>query len=75
MTTEPGSDDLFATIADVSEIDRRARRERLRSLLEDARLQATSPADDPGVDHPDPDRAPLASEPHPEFDPLPPHRP
>jgi hypothetical protein len=71
--TEPGSDEQFARIADTAAIAADARRWRLAGLLEEWRVRAQPNAPgDPGADHPDPDVAPPADEPHPEFDPLPP---
>jgi hypothetical protein len=73
--TEKGSDHLFAELDDVSEIGRRARLEQVRLRVEEWRLRTVPlPAvdDEPGDDHPDPDEAPPAGEPHPEFDPTPP---
>lgn len=76
MTTEPGSDELFATIADTSEIGRRARRERAARALEEWHVcRQPTTGDEPGADYPDRDEAPPADEPHPEFDPLPPPAP
>lgn len=73
MTTEPGSDELFAELADTSAIGTGARWERLRALVEEWRLRAIRPSDEePGVDYPDVDEAPPADERHAEFDPLPP---
>lgn len=68
-----GSDEHLARIADVGAVNRDARYEAFRLLLEEWRLRNTSPAEDePGEDHPDPDETPPADQEHPEFDPTPP---
>jgi hypothetical protein len=69
--TELGSDERFAGLGDTSRLGQGVRAERVRARLEEWRVSAAELADDPGVDYPDPDRAPPAGEPHPEFDPLP----
>lgn len=72
MTTELGSDDMFAELADTSAINHGHRLERLRLLLEEWRVR-TQPLpivdDEPGRDHPEPDDTPAGDPP--EFDPLP----
>lgn len=70
--TETGSDERFASYADIGAIGRGYRHERLRTLLEEWRLRNYPPEDDPGEDHPDPDQAPPADQEHPEYDPTPP---
>jgi hypothetical protein len=71
--TDEGSDEQFARIADTAAIAADARRRRAAGLLEEWRVRAQpSTPGDPGADHPDPDVAPPADAPHPEFDPLPP---
>lgn len=73
MTTEPGSDELFAALADTSEIGRRARRQRAAQLLEEWRVRNSRLAgDEPGSDYPDEDRPPPADQVHDEYDPTPP---
>lgn len=69
--TELGSDERFALVGDSSRLGLGVRAARARALLEEWRVRATSPREDPGADHPDPDQAPPTGELHPEFDPLP----
>lgn len=72
MTTDPGSDDMFAELADTSAINHGYRLERLRLLLEEWRVRTQPfPAvdDEPGEDHLEPDETPAGDPP--EFDPLP----
>src|SRR5262245_31399817 len=68
---EPGSDKLFAQLADTDSVDDRARAEHAHAAVEDARVQHQPADPDPGADEPDPDAAPPAGEPHDEYDPTP----
>lgn len=70
--TEFGSDEQLERKADTSAVNRDARREAWRSLLEEwrTRMQPTEALGEPGEQFPDPDETPPGNPP--EYDPLPP---
>ena len=69
---EFGSDARLALLADASEINRRARVERARRALEEWHVSRAPALMDPGLTYEHADAGPPPSQPHPEFEPLPP---
>lgn len=68
--TEPGSDELFAQIATVSELDDGVRDEQARLEAEEIRVSGvTASRREPGIQYPQRDETPEG--PGPEYDPLP----
>lgn len=70
--TEIGSDERLEQVADTSAVNRLARLDRARRLLEEWNVLRAPLLQDPGEDHAVPDAPPPASDPHPVFDTRPP---
>ena len=71
--TEIGSDERLAQLADTSAINRLARLDRARRILEEWNVMRAPLLQDPGADHQAPDQAPPPpGQPHPVFDTRPP---
>jgi hypothetical protein len=70
--TEIGSDERFEQVADTSAINRLARLDRARRILEEWNVMRAPLLADPGTDHPALDEPPPPGVPHPVFDTRPP---